>query len=191
MANSVTVEVPASSTQHTITLQLEPRPLNWTDLAIYAPTFPGLLVAILGLWIAHRFTVARDRRKEILQLCEDTTSALMEAEAACVAAWLSSTEERANTIAITKSKLQAAGITATDLRRRTQKGLLRTLKHLFVDCAIAVDVVNDIGQLRDIATSDPFESTTRQPDDSQIGSITAKVAEIQAMIDLQVHELFG
>jgi hypothetical protein len=191
MANSVSVEVPASSTQHTITIQLEQKPLNWTDLAIYAPTFPGLLVAILGLWIAHRFTVARDRRKEILQLCEDTTAALMEAESACVAAWLSSVADRATTIATAKSKLQAAGITATDLRRRTQKGPFRMLKHLFVDCAIAVDVVNDIGQLRDIATSDPFESLVRQPDDRQIGSITAKVAEIQARIDMQVHELFG
>ena len=191
MANSVTIDVAPSTTNQTFTLQLEPRPQNWTDVSVYAPTFPGLAVAILGLWIAHRFTVARDRRKEILELCEDTKVALKEAESACTKAWLSSQTERAAAVAEAKSKLQALGITATDLRRRTGKGVFRRLKYLIVDCLIAVDVVNDVGRLRDITTNDPFDSSTREADSGPVSDISAKVSEIQAKVDMQVHELFG
>jgi len=191
MANSVTIDVAPFAAKQIFELQLEPRPPNWTDVSVYAPTFPGLAVAILGLWIAHRFTVARDRRKEILELCEDTKAALIEAESACTKAWLSSQAERAASVAEAKSKLQALGITATDLRRRTGKGVLRRLKYLVVDCLMAVDVVNDVGGLRDIATNDPFDSTTRQPDGARIADISAKVSEIQAKVNMQVHELFG
>ena len=191
MANAVNIDVQAGAAQQTITLQLEPRPQQWTDISVYAPTFPGLIVAILGLWIAHRLTVARDRRKQILELSEDTKDAVQEAEAACVAAWLSPIEDRSSAVATAKSKLQAAGIVATDLRRRSSAGLFRHLKYLFVNCTIAVDVVNDVGRLRDIATGDPFDNPTRGPDTARVSDISAKVAEIQARINLQTHELYG
>ena len=99
MPTAVNINVQPGATQQTITLQLEPRPPQWTDLAVYAPTFPGLVVAILGLWIAHRLTVARDRRKQILELSEDAKDAVQEAEAACVSAWLSSIEDRSSSVA--------------------------------------------------------------------------------------------
>lgn len=191
MATAVNINVQPSAAQQTITLQLEPRPPQWTDLAVYAPTFPGLIVAILGLWIAHRLTVARDRRKQILELSEDAKEAVQEAEAACVSAWLSSIEDRSSSVATAKSKLQAAGIIATDLRRRSASGLFRHLKYLFVYCTIAVDVVNDVGRLRDIATGDPFDNPARGPDAGRVADISAKAAEIQALINLQMHELFG
>jgi hypothetical protein len=191
VANSITINVAPSATNQTLTLQLEPRPPNWTDISVYAPTVPGLAVAILGLWIAHRFTMARDRRKEILELCEDTKAALGEAESACIKAWLSPQAERAAAVANAKSRLQALGIGATDLRRRTVKGVVTRLKYLVVDCLIAVDVVNDVGRLRDIATNDPFDDATRQPDNNPVSDISAKAWEIYAKIDQQVHQLFG
>src|SRR6266536_1320366 len=153
MAQPVIVNVPSSSQPQAITIQLEPHPPSWTDFAVYAPTIPGLVVAVLGLWVAHKFAAARDRRKEILELKELTKETLVQAEEACTTAWLAAAgAERPLALLEAKSKLQTLGTTATDLKRRTRQGWQTHIRHLFTDCPLAVDVVNDVARLRNLVT---------------------------------------
>lgn len=192
MAQPVIVNVPASSQPQAITIQLDPRPPSWTDFAIYAPTIPGLVVAVLGLWVAHKFAAARDRRKEILELKELTKDALENAGEACTAAWLAAAgAERPSELIEAKSKLQTLGITATDLRRRTQRPWYIHIWHLFTDCPLAVDVVNDVARLRNVVTNDPFDDPTRGPDEIKVSEIAALASEIRSRIDLLFHQLYG
>jgi hypothetical protein len=85
-------------------------------------------------------------------------------------------------VAVAKSKLQALGISATDLRRRTMN-TLTLLKSSLVKCDVAVDVVDDVGKLRDIATIDPFDSSTRDVDSSRVPDISAKASKFLAKFD--------
>ncbi|WP_166295354.1 hypothetical protein [Bradyrhizobium sp. 2S1] len=110
MADPVVINVGPSSQTQSFTIHLDQRPPSWTDLAVYAPTLPGLVVALFGLWVAHKFAAMRDRRKEILELRESTKDALMEAEEACVAAWITPQgADRQAAVLDAKSKLQTLG----------------------------------------------------------------------------------
>ncbi|MCA1510250.1 hypothetical protein [Bradyrhizobium sp. NBAIM01] len=191
MTQPVTINIAPSTQPQTIAVQLEPRPTAWTDLALYAPTLPGVVVAVLGLWVAHRFAQIRDRRKEVLELKELAKSSLVEATEACTAAWLDAADDdRPAKLMAAKRKLQTFGITATDLKRKTKQGVATHLRHLFFDCPLAIDIVNDVGRLRNLATNDPFDDLEREPDRDKAEDISALTTEILARIDLLFHQLY-
>lgn len=188
----VTINVGPSSQTQTFTVQLEPRPPSWTDPSIYAPTLPGVVVAVLGLWVAHKFAAMRDRRKEFLELRDVAKDALDEAESSSSAAWLAPADAtRPEKLMLAKSKLQAFGTTATDLRRRTKQSLMTHLRHVFWDVPLAVDVVNDVARLRDLVTSDPFDDPNRQPDSIRASDIAALCAQIRGLMDMRFFQLYG
>ncbi|MCC8954315.1 hypothetical protein H8B02_12870 [Bradyrhizobium sp. Pear77] len=181
MVQPVTINVGPGSQPQTFTIQLEQRPPSWTDFAIYAPTVPGLVVAVLGLWVAHRFAVARDRRKEIADLKEFTKDALTAAQEACVAAWMASPEESwLEKLMTAKGKLQELGIAATDLRRRTKQGWITDIQHVFIECPLAVDIIHDIARLSNLATNDPFDDPQRQADNAKAEEFPRSPAKSEA-----------
>ncbi|MHC1949622.1 hypothetical protein IF803_35380 [Bradyrhizobium sp. UFLA06-06] len=191
MAQPVTINIGPGSQTQTFTIQLEQRPPSWTDFAIYAPTVPGLMVAILGLWVAHRFAVARDRRKEIVDLKEFAKDALTAAQEACVAAWIASPDEtRVEKVMAAKGKLQELGIAATDLRRRTKQGWITDIRHVFIDCPLAINIVHDIARLRNLVTNDPFDDPQRQADNAKAEEISAVASEIRSRIDSLFYQLY-
>lgn len=189
MAEPVVINIAPSSQPQALTIHLEQRPPSWTDVAIYAPTIPGLVVALFGLWIAHRFAAMRDRRKEILELKEATKDALSLAEEACVKVWLE--PPSAALILDAKSKLQILGTSATDLKRRTKQAWWRHVTHLFNNCLIAVDVIIDVAKLRNVVTEDPFDDLNHASDQGRATEITAACSELRARIDQQFHSLYG
>ncbi len=184
MSDTVTIQIPASATSQTYTVQLDRRPQDWTDAAIYAPAIPGVLVALLGLWIAHWLASKRDRRKEVLELCVSVKDTLIDAQEACTRAWLCAPgPERAALVADAKSKLQMLGTAATDLRRRTDQGKFAAFRHVIFDTPGSIDVIIEVAKLRDIATNDPFEDPQRPADEISIAKISGAASEISNKIN--------
>lgn len=192
LASETTIIVPSNGAAQPYVIHLLPPSHEWTDPGLYAPAIPGVIVALLGLWIAHWLTTRRDRRKEVLELCENVKAAALEAENACAAAWLSEIgPDRAKFVHDAKSKLQNLGIMATDLNRRTSRGLLAAILCSVFDRVMGINVINEMARFRDIATSDPFEEPTRPPNNSdKINDIRAAVTEILARVNLQFHDLY-
>lgn len=191
MPGDTIINIPGTVGTQPFVIHLLPTPQQWTDFGIYAPAIPGLIVALLGLWIAHRLSVRRDRRKEILELCDAVKTAVGEAEQACALAWLAPQgPERLAAIHQAKSKIQMLGIMATDLHRRTARGLFAALYCLFGDCVMSVTVIEEIARFRDLATSDPFEDPVRLSDNSRIEDIAAAAAEIHARVNYQFQTIY-
>ena len=65
------------------TVQVDLPHQNWTEVSIYTPVLPGVLVALAGLWISHWLTKKRERRKEIFELCALLKERVREAEHLC------------------------------------------------------------------------------------------------------------
>ena len=191
MIDDATINIPGILAVQPYVIHILPKAQDWNDFGTYAPAIPGIIVALLGLWIAHRLSVRRDRRKEILELCEDVKSAVGEAEQASARAWLTARgPERLPAVHDAKSKLQMLGIMATDLHRRTMRGSLGSLKCLFTDSPMSINVIGEIAQLRDIATADPFEDPRRSLNRRPIDDIAAVAAEIHARINYQFQSLY-
>jgi hypothetical protein len=159
---------------------------------LYAPAIPGVIVALLGLWIAHWLTARRDRRKEVLELCENVKAAVLEAETAGIGAWLSAPgADRTKTVREAKSKLQNLGIMATDLNRRTSTGVVGVVCGFLFDRILSINVVREVARLRDAVTDDPFEEPDRPLSEEQINDIRAAANEIVGRINLQFNELYN
>lgn len=168
------INVPGPPGSQPYVIQLLDQQHGWTDPSIYAPALPGVLVALVGLWIAHRLAWKRERRKEILQHKNVLQDVLTEVEAICNSAWLADPgAERMAKIKLAKSRLQDAGVTATDLNRKTAQGLMGALRSLFSDRPMSINLIYEIAQLRDVATADPFEDPARPSDASRIDDISA------------------
>jgi hypothetical protein len=191
LPGDVTINVHPSLGESQI-IYLKPGPTNWADPSIYAPALPGVIVAILGLWIAHRLSMRRERRSEVLRLCDAVKGAAADTVAICTKAWMAAPgDERNGLIQEAKSRLQTLGSMATNLRRRSGVGTLRTVKSLFVDGPISIDVLGEIAAMRDLATGDPFEDPTRDSDASRVNDMRAKIANIDASIDMHFFKIFG
>lgn len=191
MPGDTIINVPGPAGAYPYIIQLLAKPQEWTEPGVYAPAIPGIVVALLGLWIAHKLSVRRDRRKEILELCEGVKGAVGEAEKACTLAWLAPAgPDRLSAIHESKSKLQMLGIMATDLHRRTTRGFVFRVFNLFADIVMSVNVIGEVARFRDMATSDPFEDPDRPSDDSHISDIAAMAAEIHARVNQQFNSLY-
>ena len=193
MSGDTIIHVPSSTGDAwPYVIQITSARQDWSDLAIYAPALPGLIVAFLGLWIAHHLTRRRERRKEIFESCAALKEALEGFQQACESAWLSIRgEERSKAVHDVKSRLQSLGMMATDLSRRSTQGKVCALIALFCDYPMSVNVKNDIAALRDIATADPFEDPRRPSDDSVLFDIRAQVGVIDARMHELAHRLYG
>ena len=89
-----------------------------------------------------------------------------------MAAWTAGpTPERIAAIHDTKRKLQAVGIMATNLARRTAGRK-------------CIDLAQQVAELRRACTIDPFEDPDRGSDDRQIGAIMATLANLLNQIEV-------
>jgi hypothetical protein len=182
---SVNVQSNSTGTQvglrsgDTIVIKLPSDTKQLTDLSIYAPAIPGLIVALVGLYIAHRFSAYRDRRKELSELCSATKELADEAASSALRAWAQNVgNERLEAIQETKRKLQLLGVSATTLAART-----RGRK--------SVDLSREVAGLRRAATADPFEEPERVPSDAQTGPIMAALADLYAKADERFLQYAG
>lgn len=191
-SDPLTIQVPASASGQSFTIHFEPKAQDWRDPALYAPAIPGVIVALLGVWLVHRLTLQRDRRKEIVELCNATKDAAATAEAACIAGWLSTVgDERTAAILEAKGKLQALGIAATHLQHRTCQGAIRAIRSVFSGMDMSINVINEVAALRSVATDDPFEDAQRPPDASKGFSISTAAGALTDKINTNFHALYG
>lgn len=174
-----------------ITLKVDLPPQSLFNPAIYAPAIPGVLVAAVGLWIAHRFTRSRDRRKEISDLCSDFSKAIDSAAEAAVAAWLEEdATKRPAKVSEAKRKIQAAGIVATNLKRRSAYSRFSSFRTL-LGGPRDIDVVAHVSNLRRATTADPFEDPSRSPDSDRAEAAATESLTARAAADLGFARLFG
>jgi hypothetical protein len=160
-----------------IVLQWEAGHQDWQDFAIYAPAIPGVVVALLGLWISHRLTIAREQRKQLLDFCEQLKDQIDAAVHACTEAWLSDKGlERQRKVKDSKRLLQRAGTSATTIKKRTSNRLVFRSSR-------TVDFLQEISELRRVATRDPFEDPFRAADGSHIDDINTAATAIYNKID--------
>lgn len=159
---------------------------GWTSPEIYAPAVPGVLVALAGLLIAHRLTQARERRKEVHELCIALKKSAADANEAIVKAWLAGVgASRLLDVEDAKRRIQSLGIAATDLKSRT--GRLRFPYWRRSE----LDVTAEVSRLRTAATRDPFEDPERAADPSQLREVSQAVGELSIRIDRRFADLFG
>ena len=186
------INVPGPPGAQPYVIQLTNQSHGWTEPSIYAPALQGVMVALVGLWIAHRLAWRRERRTEILQHKKALQDLLSEVETICAAAWLAEPgPDRIANIKLAKARLQDAGVKATDLNRKTKQGIAGALRSTFADRPMSINVIYEIAQLRDVATGDPFEEPMRPIDDSHIDDISAIIREINAKTYQDFFALFG
>ena len=168
------------------------------DVGAYAPAFPGILVALFGIWAAHALAQRRDRKKSISDLCESLKKITGDATIASIDAWLEpKAAKRASGIASTKRLLQSAGITATTLQRRTRArqswGIVAKKSfwppRLFEKRSI--DLIREVTNLRQVAMADPFEDPTRGADASRSDAINAAASSLVATADRALFDYQG
>jgi hypothetical protein len=159
-----------------VRLTVIPPERDWLDASVYAPALPGVLVALIGLLIGHLLSRRRDQRVEVSGLCDQLKELADGAAAVSVEAWLSGpTPERALKIHETKRKIQALGVAATTLRRRS-RGFASGLREFFGSAHWGIDVTREVSHLRDAATQDPFEDPDRGEDGTKAVDISVAVA---------------
>jgi hypothetical protein len=91
-ANVQIVEARGVLGNQALVLQLAlPKPDPYS-FSLFLPTLPGLVVALFGLWVAHRFTRSRDRRKEISDICASLNEAIDDVADVAISAWLETKE---------------------------------------------------------------------------------------------------
>lgn len=94
------------------------KPSDITSLLI--PTVPGVIVALLGLFVGHLLTRSRERREEVRDLCHSIKNEAAEAAEAAVKAWHATDPSlRKIAVADTKRKVHIIGTRLTDLKRLT------------------------------------------------------------------------
>lgn len=148
---------------------------------MYAPAVPGVVVALAGLWIAHRLTLVRENRKSLLELCEQVKERCDAAAIACATAWLSEKGlERERNVKEAKRLLQRVGTAATNLKRRTQP---KTSFQQSCSSPLPIDILAEVSELRRVATSDPFEDPIRAADGSHVEIINTVASSICDKID--------
>lgn len=166
--------------EQVVQLEWTARKPDWSDPIVYAPALPGVLVALVGLWVAHRLTVARESRKALLELCEDLKKRVDEAATAANEAWLCAAgPDRDVKVKETKWLLQRAGNAATNLKRKTALGIFGRKRH----GVPLIDVVAEIAELRRVATADPFEDTSRPANADKTETVIATAGLIYDRID--------
>jgi hypothetical protein len=162
----------------TVILHLEPSPKNVWDVSLYAPAIPGVVVALVGLLIAHWLSVQRDRRKELREICNELKTEADDAAKSALTAWrLGPVQERIEAVHDTKRKLQAVGILATTLARRTSR-------------RSCIDVTQQVAELRRAATVDPFEDPVRSADDRQAGAIMVTLADLLNRVEVGFNTIY-
>jgi len=158
----------------------------WTDPLVYAPALPGVLVALAGLWLAHRLTLAREQRKALLELCDDVKARADEAAAAASEAWIyEPSPNRIVKVKEAKLLLQRAGIAATHLKRKTVHRSFGVRRYGIPP----VDVVGEIAELRRVSTADPFEDPHRAADAGKPEIISITASSIHDRIDRALEDI--
>lgn len=188
--NTVVKEVPVSGAYNvqgkignqSFSLSIEPPQKGWFDASIYAPTLPGIFVALAGLWVSHLLAAKRDRRKEVLDLCNSVKELLEEATKSAIEGWITDDlPKRRIAIIDTKSKIQALGIAVTTLNKRSV-GRFVLIKR-FLEKRNSIDAIKLVADFRRTATGDPFEVPDRPASEGKIGNITSRRAAILVEID--------
>jgi hypothetical protein len=85
----------------------------------YAPAIPGVVVALFVLFVSNFISGRRERRKELLSLCDNIEELIDAAVEAVSDAWVSQKEDRVSKVAVAKRKLQMLGSNITELSRRS------------------------------------------------------------------------
>lgn len=163
-------EVVVSADSGTITIQLlPPTSSGLLQPAIYGPAIPGVIVALAGLLIAHALTKRRERRKEVAELCANLKKLADEAAIAAVNAWSAEVgEKRKEAVRDVKRRIQALGIAATQVNRRTRH---------------RIDVTSRVSAFRKAATKDPFEDQERPATDAAEGPILHELSAFLRELD--------
>ncbi|MBY0383256.1 MAG: hypothetical protein K2W78_15210 [Xanthobacteraceae bacterium] len=160
-----------------IQVQLVPAKPGVLDPQLYAPAIPGVIVALLGLWIAHCFSARRDFRKEVADCCSDLKGLVDEAFTAASKAWVADPgSDRIAAINETKHKIQVLGIASTTLSRKT-KG--------------SVDLSSEITKFRRACTSDPFEDPTRIAENVVPADMLTAMIDLYARADHKLIDYWG
>jgi hypothetical protein len=149
-----------------------------SDPSLYAPALPGLIVAILGLWVAHWLTIRRERRKDLFALCDALEKLVEEAVAASNLAWTSPAgQARIEAVHDTRWKTQKVGAAATRLLRQTQGPL-----------SDGIDMITHAAHFRDVLTEDPFMDPGRAADPSRVagnhGALSSFMAQLNYLRDI-------
>ncbi|UYO51671.1 hypothetical protein [Rhodopseudomonas palustris] len=154
-----------------LTIHVAPSAKGLTDPLVYAPAIPGVLVALVGLLVAHWLSGHRDRRKELSDLCSDLKKVAEEAASLAMKAWeLGPGNDRLEAIRDTKRKLSILGTAATHLSKRTPGRK-------------SIDLNSEVARLRKAATNDPFEDPQRHACSEQTGAIMLALADILSQTD--------
>lgn len=165
---------------------------DWLEPILYAPAVPGIIVALIGLWISHALTRRRERRKEILELCDFVKGKAEAAVDASTEAWLNAPgEHRLHKVEAAKHRIQSLGISVTNLKNRSRKGYWHSIVCLFKERPLAINVSSNVASLRRIVTDDPFEDPNRAPDKARATLVSVVATELIARVDEQFAELYG
>jgi len=158
-------------------------------------------VALIGLFIAHRLSAGRDRRKEIGDLCARVKELVEVATDSAATVWDGATPKaRAEAIPKTRRYFQSAGIAHTDLQNRTMRvARWLTIKRLwnrpritdpwrnslgdFLERTPTIDASRELLALRKVAMQDPFDDVAHQRDPKVVEEIEAGLAAFQSAIN--------
>jgi len=169
LAPGEAIEYPLDGTSNRLVIQLQPPASHrLLDPLIYAPAIPGVIVALAGLAIAHYLTKRLDRRREANNLSLALQKSAQDAAKSAIHAWGTPKDDaRQHLIFDVKRELQALGIAATQLKRRTHT---------------KIDVVKEVAALRTAATADPFEDPEREADQGPVGNIQSALSTLLVAI---------
>ena len=151
----------------------------------YAPAIPGVIVALFVLFVSNKITSLREKRKELLSLCDDIEEQIESAVAAVSEAWKSEIDERPQKIAVAKRKLQILGSNITELERRSPAKIFGIQHKKSINC------LDEMSLLRRECTIDPFEDMERNSSDGNINGIHAAADTLLGMIRKRFHDSFN
>lgn len=160
-------------------IQATPEKKDLTDLALYAPALPGVLVALAGVWFGHWLSQKRDRRKEISDACSEIKDLAGMAVDAAISAWTAKVgDKRRSSVKETYRRFNILGIAATSLRDRTDaKPLFRRQK--------SIDLTSAVFALRKSAMMDPFDDPSRAASSANVDQINTELSALWAEVGRQ------
>lgn len=149
-----------------VSLKLAPPKSSMLDMSVYAPAIPGVLVALVGVWLTSRLAQRRERRKEVLELCDKFEVKVDEALTAVDAAWHSQIGyNRDIETKKTKRLLQDVGRLATSIRKHSACGRLREFLCFigFSKRITEINVISSVSSLKRAIFTEDFEEPNRSP----------------------------
>jgi len=165
----------APSGQPVLVCIRNPKPL-WLDLAPTIVPAASLIVALIGLWVAHWLTVRRQRRDERFRLCQAARDLLNEIGEAASEVWRKpGNDPGVQAVAYELvGKLGRLGRNLEMLRGRDRR----------------FDFGQQLIAFRRAVTAD-LEDTSRMPDPGRAGDVLATAGDLEDAIDRTFRKLHG